>query len=297
MIEIVSKVARQLGPSASRRVWCSSALGSFVAGPLGPEVARQGGTRREVVRLQDVSKTYAGPPEVIALRGVDLTIGAGEMVAIVGPSGSGKSTLLNIVGLLDRPTTGSVMLDGQDVSRLRDAQLSAARARRIGFVFQQFHLVDGQSARDNVANGLLYRGVRRAERRRRALDALERVGLAARADHRPSQLSGGERQRVAIARALVGEPAFVLADEPTGNLDTVTSAGIMRLLHELHAAGNTIVLITHDQSIAEQCPRRVTVRDGRIVGDERLDVDAARAAWHVHGVGPDVGEGRTEVAS
>jgi putative ABC transport system ATP-binding protein len=225
--------------------------------------------RSEVIRLDAVTKVYPGPPPVHALHHIDLAVDAGEFLAIMGPSGSGKSTLLNVIGLLDRPTSGAIMLDGHDVATLRDSQRAAARAHRIGFVFQHFQLIDGQNARDNVANGLLYRGVARRERRRRADRALAQVGLDHRADHRPSKLSGGERQRVAIARALVGEPAFVLADEPTGNLDSANSVDILRLLHDLHALGNTIIVITHDASIASRCPRRVEVRDGRIVADER----------------------------
>jgi putative ABC transport system ATP-binding protein len=229
----------------------------------------------EVIRLDSVTKVYPGTPPVRALHEIDLAVDSGEFMAIIGPSGSGKSTLLNMIGLLDRPTSGGIVLDGCDVATLRDAQLAAARAHRIGFVFQHFQLIDGQTARDNVANGLLYRGVARRERRRRADRALAQVGLEHRAEHRPSRLSGGERQRVAIARALVGDPAFVLADEPTGNLDSSTSSDIVSLLHQLHGLGNTIIVITHDLSIAGQCPRRVEVRDGRIVADERTTrVDA-----------------------
>jgi putative ABC transport system ATP-binding protein len=186
------------------------------------------------------------------------------MVAIVGPSGSGKSTLLNIVGALDRPTSGAVSIDGHEVAALDDRRLSALRATRIGFVFQQFNLIDGLSARENVATALLYRGVRARERRDRAQLALERVGLAPRAQHRPAQLSGGEQQRVAIARAIVGDPAVVLADEPTGNLDSRTGGEIMQLMRDLHRAGTTILVITHDASIASTLPRCVALRDGCI---------------------------------
>jgi putative ABC transport system ATP-binding protein len=220
-----------------------------------------------VLELRGAAKRYAGPPPVQALHGVDLTVRAGEMVAVVGPSGSGKSTLLHLVGALDRPSSGSVRIAGTEVGELSDAELSALRGWRIGFVFQQFHLLDGLSALDNVAAGLVYRALAPAERRRRAAEALDRVGLTERATHRTSQLSGGERQRVAVARALVGEPAIVLADEPTGNLDSVTGADILDLFHRLHRTGTTIVLITHDPQIAASIPRCVALRDGRIESD------------------------------
>ncbi len=229
-----------------------------------------------VLELDAVTKTYGSEPPVPALRGVSFSIGAGELVAISGPSGSGKSTLLHLMGTLDRPSTGRVLITGLDVAQLSDRELAAVRATRIGFVFQQFFLAEHSSLLENVADGLLYAGVPLAARRERAADALARVGLADRLAARPTQLSGGQRQRVAIARALVGRPAIVLADEPTGNLDSATGLQIMALIDELHAEGATIAVITHEHEIAARCPRQITMRDGQIVTDtEQPGIDVA----------------------
>lgn len=224
-----------------------------------------------LLEVHEVRRSYGSPP-VNACDGVSLSVSRGEFVAIVGPSGSGKSTLLNLIGTLDRPDSGSVMIDGMDVSALNDAELSGVRASLIGFVFQQFHLSPGVTALDNVADGLLYRGVPRAQRREKAREALEKVGLGHRIEHRPHQMSGGERQRVAIARALVGEPALLLADEPTGNLDSRSGDAIVSLLRELNDAGTTIIVITHDNDLAASLPRQIMIRDGRVVSDSGSEV-------------------------
>jgi putative ABC transport system ATP-binding protein len=220
-----------------------------------------------VLSLEEVSKTYPGVPPVQALRRVNLAIHRGELAAVAGPSGSGKSTLLQVMGTLDRPSSGTVRITGLDAARMTDHELAWLRATRIGFVFQQSFLAEHATVLDNVADGLLYTGVRLIQRRRLAAEALDRVGLACRASARPTQLSGGERQRVGIARALAGRPAIVLADEPTGNLDSATGQSILALIEELHADGATIAVVTHDQSIAARMPRKIEMLDGQIVRD------------------------------
>jgi putative ABC transport system ATP-binding protein len=234
-----------------------------------------------VLELEEVTKVYGEEPPVFALRGVSFSVRRGELVAIVGPSGSGKSTLLHVMGTLERPSSGVVRIGGIDAAGLSDREVSRLRAREIGFVFQQFFLAEHATVRENVADGMLYAGVAAGERRERAADALAAVGLGERLRARPTQLSGGERQRVAIARALVGAPAIVLADEPTGNLDSATGEQIMALIEELNRQGATIVVITHEHAVAERCPRQIRVLDGRVISDTAGDRSAPAAPLHV----------------
>jgi putative ABC transport system ATP-binding protein len=235
-----------------------------------------------VLEVDNVTKSYPGQPPVEALRGVDLTIGSGELVGIVGPSGSGKTTLLQLMGTLDRPTSGRVRITGLDVATMADDDVAYLRATRIGFIFQQFFLAEHATVMDNVADGLLYAGIPLEQRHQRALDALDLVGLSNRPSARPTQLSGGQRQRVAIARALVGQPAIVLADEPTGNLDQATGQSILALIDQLHHGGSTIVVITHDHTIAERMLRKVEILDGHIVADTgAAGIDFRRPRAHL----------------
>ncbi|MFJ1998670.1 ABC transporter ATP-binding protein [Streptomyces asiaticus] len=236
-----------------------------------------------VLRLEKVVKEYEGTPPLRILHGIDLTVTEGELVAVVGPSGSGKSTLLALIGTLDRPTSGRIHLEGHDLAAMSERQVAALRARRIGFVFQQFFLLPGLTTVENVATGLLYTGESARRRRERAVRALRDVGLEHRLGHRPDQLSGGEKQRVAIARALVGRPGLLLADEPTGSLDTASGRGVVDLLRRLNEEGTTVVVITHDRDLAASFPRQVVIQDGWIAFDERSGGPAPAAGSRAHG--------------
>jgi putative ABC transport system ATP-binding protein len=218
-----------------------------------------------VLELDDVRKTYPGEPPTESVRGVSLRVERGEMLAVRGPSGSGKSTLLHLMAGLDRPTSGSVRLDGRRVEKLSDRDLAGLRAWRVGVVFQQFFLLDALTAQENVVSGLLYRGIPGRQRRKAAVEALERVGLSHRIRHKVGKMSGGERQRVAIARAVVGRPAIVFADEPTGNLDSANEAEILAVMRDLNETGTTLVVITHEERVADACGRRIELWDGLVV--------------------------------
>jgi len=254
--------------------------------PIDYDHPRRGNDNAQsVIEVQNLTRTFPSEPPVQALQGISFTVQPGELVAVVGPSGSGKTTLLHLMGTLDRPSSGTVRITGLDVATMSDRELAALRATQIGFVFQQFFLSEHSTILENVADGLLYAGIHPADRRDQALDALRLVGLASRPNARPTQLSGGQRQRVAIARALVGQPSIVLADEPTGNLDSATGASIMDLLESLHHAGVTIVAITHDRGIADRLPRRIEMLDGRIISDSALNTPTPTEAF-VHLDGP-----------